>query len=292
MRSFFVIIALALCSVANAQTVVEPTIGALRLGMSHAEAREANSSVGSMRDASAPLRRSLRIGGIAFDAGLVFRDDRVSSIWLSDELSASDAASCFAAFDRVIAAIEPQVGALDGDVSPWPIGSTDTSANGSRIHRQQVERQRAIAYRSDGDLASATALFDTYYDEPCLLRVTLSRPLPPAVGEANVTQAELDAAPPLEHQRWIARPRPEAYTAAYPALAGDISLEGRVQLDCLIGADGNLRCLVASEAPVGFGFGRAALSLSAGFRSATDIDGEPTPGRRVQLPITFRMVFE
>lgn len=59
---------------------------------------------------------------------------------------------------------------------------------------------------------------------------------------------------------WLARPRhPER---RYPAQAFAAGVEGQVELDCLVGADGRLACEILSETPPDWGFGAAALELA------------------------------
>jgi protein TonB len=61
-------------------------------------------------------------------------------------------------------------------------------------------------------------------------------------------------------------------------------------LDCVVGADGRIGCSVTSEDPSGWGFGEAAIRISRHFRmSPRLVDGSPTEGGRVRVPINFRL---
>lgn len=77
----------------------------------------------------------------------------------------------------------------------------------------------------------------------------------------------------------------------YPDAAQRISLEGRAVISCTVTAEGLVEnCEVISEDPPGFGFGAAALRLSASFRMRPQtIDGVPVGGAKVTVPLAFRL---
>ena len=60
---------------------------------------------------------------------------------------------------------------------------------------------------------------------------------------------------------------------------------------CKVNATGELfDCTVASEAPVGLGFGAAALKRAPLFKmKPVSIDGNPVSGASVEVPIIFRV---
>ena len=89
---------------------------------------------------------------------------------------------------------------------------------------------------------------------------------------------------------WIVTPDAKAIQAVYPAQAADAEItSGRGVADCLVGPDGALvDCRVASERPVDAGFGEAAVLVAGSLRlNLWSLDGRPTVGSRIRLPIEF-----
>lgn len=84
-------------------------------------------------------------------------------------------------------------------------------------------------------------------------------------------------------------PTGQDFARHYPARALSEKQEGRVVLDCIVQADQSLKCAIATEDPVGYGFGSATMSLSGVFRIAAMHEGAPTAGKRVALPIWWRL---
>lgn len=75
---------------------------------------------------------------------------------------------------------------------------------------------------------------------------------------------------------------------ASPPVSRSSIRSGIVTLDCTVREDLGRDCAVARERPLNRNFGRAALELSALYRSApTTIDGQPVVGERVLLPMRF-----
>ncbi len=71
----------------------------------------------------------------------------------------------------------------------------------------------------------------------------------------------------------------------FPEKALDNGKEGGAVLQCTVTKDRALtRCAVSSETPEGFGFGAAALKLSALFK----MKPAAKPGSRVTIPIQFQ----
>ncbi|HYD73954.1 MAG TPA: energy transducer TonB, partial [Candidatus Binatia bacterium] len=103
--------------------------------------------------------------------------------------------------------------------------------------------------------------------------VTTVTPIPVAVDPPP--------APPnpavLTGMNWVERPTGQDFARNYPHDAIRNNIEGRVVLDCLVGADGRLSCAVISENPPGHGFGDASLRISREFRAARKtVDGRST----------------
>ncbi len=89
--------------------------------------------------------------------------------------------------------------------------------------------------------------------------------------------------------RWVREPNARDFARYFPSDALDEGQSGRVTLDCIIARNGRLDCSVASESPSGYGFGRAALSISRQVRvDPTLPDGSPAAGRHLSLPLNFR----
>ena len=90
---------------------------------------------------------------------------------------------------------------------------------------------------------------------------------------------------------WLQKPGPDDFSRYYPPLAMAFNLEGLVTITCHVAAVGALeRCHVDREAPVGLGFGPAALSISAFFRmKPMTVDGTPVSGGQFTTRIRFTL---
>ena len=89
---------------------------------------------------------------------------------------------------------------------------------------------------------------------------------------------------------WTAYPDDKALLAAYPTQATAAGLRsGRGVADCLVAADGSLTdCRLAGERPDGAGFGEAAVQVAGQMRlDLWSLDGRPTTGSRIRLPVEF-----
>lgn len=89
---------------------------------------------------------------------------------------------------------------------------------------------------------------------------------------------------------WIERPQAEDLSEAYPEIANALEIEGRVNLACTTDSFGKLEgCRAVDVMPSGLGFEAAALSMAPLFQMRPmTIDGAPTDGGRVTIPIRFR----
>lgn len=106
---------------------------------------------------------------------------------------------------------------------------------------------------------------------------------------AATAQAQTRA-PEWRDAEWIARPDAAAFAENYPPAALSQGVAGRVLLDCAVLLDTTAHCTVASETPLDWGFGEAALAIGRSFRfRPTERDGVPVAGGRVRVPIRFNM---
>ncbi|MGE3143833.1 MAG: energy transducer TonB [Hyphomonadaceae bacterium] len=120
--------------------------------------------------------------------------------------------------------------------------------------------------------------------------------VPPTVAPPVPTEIPTNITPPpppvavITNPQWIERPNGRDFAREYPDRALEREREGRVVLDCVVGADGRISCSVTSEDPEGWGFGNAALRIARSFRLAPRLEnGQPTEGGRVRVPIAFRL---
>jgi len=96
--------------------------------------------------------------------------------------------------------------------------------------------------------------------------------------------------PTVTRPVWIERPSGEDMARDYPKAAIQAGVYGaRVVVDCGVVAEGRLdNCLVRQETPARYGFGQATIQLARRFRmAANDLDGKPTAGGVVRIPIVF-----
>lgn len=100
----------------------------------------------------------------------------------------------------------------------------------------------------------------------------------------------LSAAPKPEVVRpdWLEKPSGDAVNRAYPDAALRREESGRVVLGCTVTTDGLVvDCEVVSEDPPGFGFGRAALTLTDQMRMRPMTVGGVPRDSSVRIPLAF-----
>jgi protein TonB len=94
----------------------------------------------------------------------------------------------------------------------------------------------------------------------------------------------------ITNPQWLERPNSRDFARYYPPRALERNQEGRVVLNCIVGADGRIGCSVESETPSGWNFGEAAIRISRSFRMSPRMEnGAATEGGRVRVPITFQL---
>ncbi|MBI1407905.1 MAG: TonB family protein [Caulobacter sp.] len=104
----------------------------------------------------------------------------------------------------------------------------------------------------------------------------------PAAGKAPTA---------ITNPHWLEIPSGDEVARVYPARALRDGVGGRVLLTCQVLATGYVsKCRVEDETPADYGFGEAAILLSASFRMAPrTVDGLPVDGAKVGIPIVFKM---
>jgi TonB family protein len=92
----------------------------------------------------------------------------------------------------------------------------------------------------------------------------------------------------ITRPEWAQLPTGDDMEHFFPAKARAASMSGRATLACTVTAEGLLKgCVVTKETPEGYGFGEAAVSLSASFRMKPAlVDGRPEGGV-ITIPIVF-----
>ncbi len=108
---------------------------------------------------------------------------------------------------------------------------------------------------------------------------SLQSALPPTEAPAVRAQTVL----------WAQRPSARRIAELYPQRAIRQGVGGRVQLDCTVQANLSVACGIASETPIGMGFGRAALSASSSYRAQPTLgDGASAVGARARIAMNFQ----
>jgi TonB family protein len=113
---------------------------------------------------------------------------------------------------------------------------------------------------------------------------------------AVLFQASAAAAPAprvsvITQPDWLRRPSGEDLTRLYPKAALAKRLEGFATIQCHVTATGELAdCRTIDEAPLGEGFGEAAVAMAATFKMRPMAkDGAPVDGGTVRIPIRFKL---
>lgn len=112
------------------------------------------------------------------------------------------------------------------------------------------------------------------------------QPAPPSAAPSAAPRADDNYVTVI----WLQRPSSNDLANLFPAQAANRGISGSAVLDCAVLATGRLSCVIASESPGGYGFGRAALAMASRFQaSATAQDGRSALGRRTRVPIRFAL---
>jgi TonB family protein len=100
--------------------------------------------------------------------------------------------------------------------------------------------------------------------------------------------------PPIEvyDPIWLQRVNPAYVAQLYPAAATKAGVRnGLAEVVCTVQHDGSLQsCGVASEQPVGLGFGDAALQVASVMKmNPWTAQGDPVDGARIRLPVRLEL---
>lgn len=175
--------------------------------------------------------------------------------------------------------------------------------DGVRTRSTTTDDPRLLVVEASPELTSALSNWRVRIETQCRRRALcqlrwalLGAATPPSLQERGVpappTEAEWAAAANLTTQGSIAYrvlPNAAMLEMFYPPHALMRGQEGSALLDCLVQAQGRLRCGLNNERPPLQGFGDAALRLATQIRvEERDSAGAPVEGLRVRLPIQFR----
>ncbi len=294
------LVAIAWISTASAQEGPAPAsgLGPYHFGMSLSDAeatsQRATWSVGGAPGGGQILSGgpSLQVGAARFGAAFVFRDNALRLIILTGQ----SPSNCIQAVQTLLEGdLEPAFGAFRDAPGPSERGrlvgaSLTTSQSEIRDRVGEDGKHSVFSSRRGAMFIEVEGAPPISADQGCRVSLTFTAQSPytgPLL--AQVTYRELDGAQSLVGAQWLARPSAETFDRYYPLGARDAGVEGRTELDCLVNADGSLRCLVADEAPYGGGFGEAALRIAQDFRVLRDGVHASAVGKRVRIPITFRL---
>ena len=120
--------------------------------------------------------------------------------------------------------------------------------------------------------------------------ISLAQPVPIPTPDAHPALAEPPRPPSvITRPRWASQPSSAQMERVFPRRALAEGVSGSAAMNCLVSASGSLsNCSVASETPLGQGFGRAASSLTQYFRmSPATVDGQAIDGARVTFTVRF-----
>lgn len=120
--------------------------------------------------------------------------------------------------------------------------------------------------------------------------LTTDEPVDIVAPDSTTTEPVVAPAPVIRNPSWSRQPSADQMMDAYPRRAIQADVSGSATLNCLVLPTGFVTdCNVARETPGGYGFGRAAQSLSRHFRvNPRTVDGA-AEGSRVSINLRFTL---
>ncbi|HWQ85340.1 TonB family protein [Brevundimonas sp.] len=108
--------------------------------------------------------------------------------------------------------------------------------------------------------------------------------------DSTTTEPVAKPAPVIRNPSWSRQPSADQMMDAYPRRAVQANVSGSASLNCLVLPTGGVTdCNVTRETPDGYGFGRAAQSLSRRFQiNPRTVDGA-AEGSRVSINLRFTL---
>lgn len=113
----------------------------------------------------------------------------------------------------------------------------------------------------------------------------------PAQSQTASSGASADApVRPAARVRWTSKPTSNRLEQLYPARARQAEVDGQATLRCTVLPDARAACSVLYEAPLGYGFGTAALRAADSLRAASSLDdGSNATGAISDVIIRFKV---
>ncbi len=121
--------------------------------------------------------------------------------------------------------------------------------------------------------------------------ITTTAPSPQPVNNARPVET-VQPQPPavIRNPSWSRQPSADQMMRAYPDRAIEAEVAGSASLNCLVLPSGGVTdCNVTRETPGGYGFGRAAQSLSRHFRVNPRTVNGAAEGSRVNINLRFNL---
>lgn len=117
--------------------------------------------------------------------------------------------------------------------------------------------------------------------------LTFTQPVEDPVPDQPPT-VQPDPPAVITRANWVRQPTAEQLDRAFPDRAIQRGVSGSASLNCLVEASGRVTdCRVAAETPGGYGFGRAAQSVSRYFQISPQTVNGSAQGSRVAMTIRF-----
>lgn len=120
--------------------------------------------------------------------------------------------------------------------------------------------------------------------------INLSSFVPEAVNNTPITEPVRPMPAIIRNPSWSRQPSADQMMRAYPDRAITAEVAGSASLNCLVLPSGGVTdCNVTRETPGGYGFGRAAQSLSRHFRVNPRTVNGAAEGSRVNINLRFNL---